>query len=263
MTELYMGYGLNKTYLGYCENGDIYKGQGLNKTFIGTYENGEIYKGCGLNKTYIGYYSNGEVYKGYGINKDFIGSYKSGDIIKGYGLNKTYIGSYKGIEGGAAAATLLLLLELTVEDEKSKSESINYTHKIDNPNNTSPSNPKGNIPSGSLLTFCILFFIGAIPPFCERFAEYLYLLFYMIIPGLVLIISTFIKYFSKRKKSFSRFIIGCLKGFVSMIIIIPIIHTIIHTYNDVQIVNSDFAINTCAILITLIGGVLNSSCKVN
>mgnify|MGYP001783885249 CR=1 FL=1 len=108
-TDIFVGYGFGKKYVGCCENGIIFLGRGWNRTAIGSYErDGSIYAGQGWNRTYLGKAEAGDVFSGYGFNRSYIGSVTDGNVFLGYGWNKTFLGSVVGLEQSVAAAALLL-----------------------------------------------------------------------------------------------------------------------------------------------------------
>lgn len=263
LTEIYCGYGLNKKYIGFCENGNIYKGYGLNKTLIGTYSNSEIYKGYGLNKLYLGSYYEGNIYSKHGLNKTFVGSYNNGDIYKGYGMTKTFVGSYNGYECGAASAAFLLLFEdedgfceSTTSEEKNNKKAGN-----DNDTVTGSGNSSGGVGGGIILGFLGLFMLGALPVLFSQYTEYLALFFYNIIPGIILLASIITKLVCKGKFKAGGFILGGLAGAGLMFVAVLVVNAFLHKYDAIQCIDYDMSIIGGFVLAFIAGGNFSNCTK--
>ena len=259
MTYIYVGYGLNKTLVGICENGNIYKGSGINKTLVGTYSSNEIYEGYGLNKKFLGIYQNRNVYKGTNLSKEYIGRYDAENIYIGYGLEEVCIGSYEGFEGAIASAALLLLFSpksneskyssSSTAEQKQTKQSARTKDKIEN-----STDKKETGGSSFIIGFIMLFIIGLSAVIFKQYTEYLSIILYIICPGLIFLISVFCKISGKSTNNLGVFIGGGISGFAIMFVLTFIINAFIHRYSNIQILEDDIAMVLGFVISFLTGG---------
>ncbi|MCD8192719.1 MAG: hypothetical protein LUD55_08005 [Oscillospiraceae bacterium] len=126
MGKIYSGFGLERTPVGYCENGKVYRGSGSGCQPIGEYGGGGIYRGLGANRVRIGSYDQRYIYHGEGVARAQVGEYDKNCIYQsvdwqhcapaeagGYhGMlwEHRQVGEYEGTGDEAAAGAMLLLL---------------------------------------------------------------------------------------------------------------------------------------------------------
>ncbi len=142
------------------------------------------------------------------------------------------------------------------EETMKKHDSITKTSSGNN-KQTSTSQSSGG--GGWLGTFIGLFLISLFFTFCKQHPNYLTAIFYLGIPGIILLILFIVKLFTGNLRfSIGRSISGFLGGLPIAFIYVLIINAFIHKYCDIQVVNEDMGI-ICAFV--LFGLIISVACN--